>query len=321
MSARGEGARETDRQSISIRWVGQPISRQIDVQGLEIFRQLAIFMSHLRVITRWSAAITKVPSTPEILTGTRKYPPLPSLSLAVSLAHIPRDWGQLPINCGDLSRTITKLLSLSLSIIERASSRVSCINSSLCQIPNTCLYRLREGAIYSYPCRNVQLPPEVSSALVPSPAGTEKVRRLLAAPFGLSFSVFLVPKNELNLSKEGRQFTQHKGAPLGAFFVLSAISNWTSSAYCAPLKELKICLWNFRGAAIYVSPYAAGSFTVSTCMCLARISHISPGIYIKTLYEIIKHSGRASSHHTPNSIPCFFSYWSNILNSFEINRT
>lgn len=172
----------------------------------------------------------------------------------------------------------------------------------------------------------MQLPPEVSSALVPSTAGTEKVRRLFVAPFGAEFSVFLVPKNELNLSKEGRQFTQHKGAPLGAFFVLSAISNWTSSAYCAPLKELKICLWNFRGAAIYVSPYAAGSFTVSfwlraTCMCLARISHISPGIYIKTLYEIIKHSGRASTPQTPDSIQCFFSYWSNILNSFEINRT
>lgn len=62
------------------------MSRQIDVQGLEIFRQLAIFMSHLRVITRWSAAITKVPSTPEILTGTRECPP-PSLSLSLSLSR------------------------------------------------------------------------------------------------------------------------------------------------------------------------------------------------------------------------------------------
>lgn len=59
------------------------MSRQIDVQGLEIFRQLAIFMSHLRVITRWSAAITKVPSTPEILTGTQECPP-PSLLLSLS---------------------------------------------------------------------------------------------------------------------------------------------------------------------------------------------------------------------------------------------
>lgn len=141
-------------------------------------------------------------------------------------------------------------------------------------------------------------PPKFPLHLCPAQQELRKFGDSWRPPLGLSFSVFLVPKNELNLSKEGRQFTQHKAAPLGAFFVLSAISNWTSSAYCAPLKELKICLWNFRGAAIYVSPYAAGSFTVSTCMCLARISHISPGIYIKTLYEIIKHSGRASSHHT-----------------------
>lgn len=137
-------------------------------------------------------------------------------------------------------------------------------------------------------------PPKFPLHLCPAQQELRKFGDSSWPPLGLSFSVFLVPKNELNLSKEGRQFTQHKGAPLGAFFVLSAISNWTSSAYCAPLKELKICLWNFRVAAIYVSPYAAGSFTVSTCMCLARISHISPGIYIKTLYEIIKHSGRAS---------------------------
>lgn len=124
-------------------------------------------------------------------------------------------------------------------------------------------------------------------------------------PSGLVLCIFLVPKTNWTY-QEGRQFTQF-WAPLGAFFVLSAISNWTSSAYCAPHKELKICLWNlFWGAAIYVSPYAAKSFKVSfwvraICVCWARISHISPGIYIKTLYEIIKHSGRASSHHTPHT--------------------
>lgn len=145
-------------------------------------------------------------------------------------------------------------------------------------------------------------PPKFPLHLCPAQQELRKFGVFWRPPSGWVFCIFS-PQKRIELIKRGATVHTAQGAPLGAFFVLSAISNWTSSAYCAPLKELKICLWNFRGAAIYVSPYAAGSFTVSfwlraTCMCLARISHISPGIYIKTLYEIIKHSGRASSHPT-----------------------
>lgn len=57
----------------------------------------------------------------------------------------------------------------------------------------------------------------------------------------------------------------------------------------------------------------------------ARISHISPGIYIKTLYEII-HSTVGEFAPTPHPIRFdsmfrFLCYWSNILNSFGINRS
>lgn len=163
-------------------------------------------------------------------------------------------------------------------------------------------------------------PPKVLLHLCP--AGTE---RLFAAPFGFSSLYIFSPQNELNLS---RGATVHTA--LGPPWVLSL---------CFPPSQIELLLlivlhlksWKYvygicSEALRFMFLHMQQSLSESLSgwgqyVCAGHVFHTFRQVFIS------KHFTKSSStvgeppHTTPNSIPCFFAYWSNILNSFGINRT
>lgn len=172
--------------------------RQIDSRSGLI--DMASFMSHLWIIT--SLHGLRKQQVPKVFWQALEMCP-PPLSL-------PHTFLETEVSCQlivDLSRTITKLLSCSLSNWKSLFPDASIINSSLCQIPNTHTHTSlwdRERVLFiatlavlqrGHSSYSSSSPPKFTLHLCP--AGTKKV-----VPLRIRlFSVFLVPKIELNFPR------------------------------------------------------------------------------------------------------------------------